>query len=268
MDSGAPYDSPYIKTPFLDNVDLSPGSLRIAATAVPFLPSNVDEDCIKAFHDTVDLLQKLGHTVVEKTPPIDGKAFAKAFVVMSCASNCADFAEEEAYFGKKAKFSDFEPSTWALKLLGEQFTAFELESSLRLLKGAHRSIAHFFEDENIDVLLTPTLAMPPVKKGELQPSGLDAFLLNILGRLNAGKLFKPFVDALAEEFFSFIPWPPLFNATGQPAMSVPLQWNNAGLPIGMHFAGKYGDEATLFRLAAQLENEQPWRDRLPPICKT
>lgn len=252
---------------FLDSVGQSPGKLKIAATSVPFLHSNVDEDCVNALHDTIELLQKLGHTVVEKTPLIDSKAFSKAFVIMSCVDTCVEFAEEEAYFGKKAKFKDFEPPTWALKLLGKEFSAFELESSLRLLKAEHQSIARFFENENIDLLLTPTLAMPPVKRGELQPSGYEALFMKIIGRLNAGKLLKMLIDALSEEFWSFIPWTALANATGQPAMSVPLQWNNAGLPIGMHFMGKYGDETTLIRLAAQLEKEQPWRDRLPPICK-
>jgi amidase len=68
------------------------------------------------------------------------------------------------------------------------------------------------------------------------------------------------------DYFEFIPFTPLFNATGQPAMSVPLHWNDKGLPIGMQFVGRYADEATLFRLAAQLERAQPWFDRIAPLC--
>jgi amidase len=71
----------------------------------------------------------------------------------------------------------------------------------------------------------------------------------------------------AEQAFTFIPWTPVFNATGQPAMSVPLEWNAEGLPIGLHFIARYGDEATLFRMAGQLEREKPWFDKLPPLAR-
>jgi amidase len=267
IDAGAPYDSPHAATPFLKSVDESPGKLTIAATADPFLPATTHADCIAAFEETVEFLRGLGHTVIEKSPEIDGKAFSSAFVIMTSGAVAADIAEEEEFFEKKATFSDFEPTTWMLGLLGKQFSAFELEKAIRHLKDTHRSIARFFEDESIDLMLTPTLAMPPLKHGELQPKGIEAFLLNILGRLNAGRALKTAVDSLAEQIFAFFPWTPVFNATGQPAMSVPLQWNKDGLPIGMHFIGKYGDEATLFKLAGQLEKEKPWADKLPPLLQ-
>ncbi|MCX6000595.1 MAG: amidase family protein, partial [Chloroflexi bacterium] len=76
------------------------------------------------------------------------------------------------------------------------------------------------------------------------------------------------IDALAGQVFAFMPFTPLFNTTGQPAMSVPLHWNDAGLPIGMQFAGRFGDEATLFRLAGQLEKAKPWIGRVPPVSAT
>jgi amidase len=127
-------------------------------------------------------------------------------------------------------------------------------------------MGQFFEE--YDLLLTPTLAMPPVVTGALQPKGAEAFAMKVLGRLNAGGLIKSLagIEALADQVFEFMPYTPLFNATGQPAMSVPLYWNDEGLPIGMHFAGRYGDEGTLFRLASQLEQARPWSDRTPPIC--
>jgi amidase len=92
--------------------------------------------------------------------------------------------------------------------------------------------------------------------------------MKVLGRLNAGGLLNMFgkIDVSAAQIFRFMPYTALANATGQPAMSLPLYWNEAGLPIGMHVMGRYGDEATLFRLAGQLEQAQPWADRLPPIC--
>jgi amidase len=92
-------------------------------------------------------------------------------------------------------------------------------------------------------------------------------MMSILGRLNAGGLLSmaASIDALAQQVFAYIPFTPAFNVTGQPAMSVPLYWNDDGLPIGMHFVGRYGDEATLFRLASQLEKAKPWVDRVPPV---
>jgi amidase len=129
-----------------------------------------------------------------------------------------------------------------------------------------RQIGEFFE--KYDVLLTPTLAMPPVVTGTLQPKGIRAVAMKLLGRLNAGELINRLsgIDVLAQHVFEFMPYTPLFNVTGQPAMSVPLYWNDAGLPIGMQFVSRYGDEATLFRLASQLEKAKPWSERIPPIC--
>ena len=103
--------------------------------------------------------------------------------------------------------------------------------------------------------------------GAFQPKGAEAFAIKLLGSLNAGRLIKALagIEALADQVFEFIPYTPLFNATGQPAMSVPLYWNDEGLPIGMHFIGRYGDEATLFQLASQLEKANPWFDRIPLI---
>ena len=91
--------------------------------------------------------------------------------------------------------------------------------------------------------------------------------MKVVARLNAGGLVKMLgrLEEMAQETFRFMPYTPLANASGQPAMSVPLYWNEAGLPIGMHFMGRYGDEATLFRLAGQLEQARPWRDRMPPL---
>ena len=105
-------------------------------------------------------------------------------------------------------------------------------------------MAHWFLD--YDVLMTPTLAEPPVKLGTFDPPSDEPM--------------KAFQRADA-----FAPFTALFNITGQPAMSVPLFWNKASLPIGVHFVGRFGDEATLFRLASQLEQARPWAERRPPV---
>jgi amidase len=265
-DLGAPYYAEPPARPFLDEVGAEPGKLRIAFTAEPFLPSVVHDDCVKGLEATVGLCQDLGHEVVAAAPEIDGDAFATAFLTMVCGEARADMEEFEELLGRKATSKEFEPSTWAVALLGRQVRAAEFSRAIRLLQRTGRQIAGFFEE--YDILLTPTLARPPVVTGELQPKGGEAVAMKVLGSLNAGGLINALagIEALAAKVFEFMPFTPLFNATGQPAMSVPLVWNDEGLPIGMQFVGRYGDEATLFRLAAQLEKASPWFDRRPPVC--
>jgi len=264
-DVGAPYIIPPPQRPFLEEVGRDPGRLRIAFTARPLLPGTVHPDCVRGVEETARLCQDLGHIVEEAAPQIDGHAFARDFLTMVCAETRADIEEGEPLTGRKARYGEFEPATWALGLLGRQISAGEYSCALRALQRAARQVGQFFE--TYDVLLTPTLATPPMEIGWLQPTGVKAVALKLLGSLNAGALLNKLagIEALAEEVFAFIPFTPVFNVTGQPAMSVPLVWNDAGLPIGMHFVARFGEEATLFRLAAQLERARPWFDRRPPI---
>jgi len=265
-DVGALYYAVPPAHPFLSEIGVDPGKLRIAFASEPFLGSTVDKNCMKALEATVKLCQDLGHEAVEAAPQIEGKAFARAFLTMVCVETRATIEESEVLLDRKASFKDFEPSTWVLGLLGRQCRAPEFSKSLNLLQLMARQIGEFFQ--KYDVLLTPTLAMPPVATGALQPKGIRAVAMKLLSSLNAGGLINMFsgIDVLAEHVFEFTPYTPLFNVTGQPAMSVPLYWNDEGLPIGMQFVGRYGDEATLFRLASQLERARPWSERIPPIC--
>jgi amidase len=264
-DVGAPYYPTPPARPFLEEVGADPGRLRIAFTSEPLLPAQVHADCAAGVRQTARLCEELGHQVVEATPRIDGQAFARAFLTMVCAETRAGVADAERLIGRKATAAGFEPQTWSMVLLGDQFSAGDLAAAMETIKGTGRQVGRFFED--YDLLLTPTVAMPPVKIGALQPKAKDLTAMKVLGRLNAGRLMRTFadIDGLAAETFAFIPFTPLFNATGQPAMSVPLVWNEEGLPIGMHFVGRYGDEATLFRLAAQLEQARSWANRVPPV---
>ena len=266
-DVGAPYYARPPSRPFLDEVGTDPGKLRIAFTSKPLLPGTVHDDCVKGLDATVKLCRDLGHEMVEATPQIEGRAFARAFLTMACGETRAEIEEAETLQGRKATSKDFEPATWAVGLLGKQITAAEFSKAVHLLKRSARQIGPFFEE--YDMLLTPTLAMPPVVTGTFQPKGAEAFAMKLLGTLNAGRLINALagIEALADQVFEFIPFTPLFNATGQPAMSVPLHWNDEDLPIGMHFVGRYGDEATLLRLAGQLEKAHPWSDRVPPILR-
>ena len=197
--------------------------------------------------------------------PFDGRAFARNFMLMVAGECRGDIDEAARLSGRTATAAGFEPTTWALGLLGRTLSAADFVTATRALQSDARRIGQFFTEW--DVLLTPTVASPPPLVGSLQPSARDRAVLTLLGRLNAGRLLDMMgmLDEAAGTAFAFTPWTPVFNLTGQPAMSVPLEWNSEGLPIGLHFVGRFGEEGTLFRLAGQLEQARPWSSRRPPV---
>ena len=264
-DAGAPFFAPPAHQSFLAEASLPPRKLRIAFTDTPFMGSYVKDDCVQGLQATVALLQELGHEVIEAAPPIEGKAVSRAIARILAGEFASLRKVIETQFKRKLKTEDFETATWVLMLLGEQFSAGDFVLAQWELAYAARKVGQWFEDNTVDVLLTPTLAEPPPHMGSQNLDGALKRLLDVLVRLNAGRLIKAFgnVDAQAENLFAFTPYTPMFNVTGQPAMSVPLWWNAAGLPIGMQFVGRYADEATLFNLAGQLEQARPWADRKP-----
>jgi amidase len=266
-DVGAPYYAPPPRRPFLAEVGADPGKLRIAFSSELPGPGMVHPDCIKGLKTTLDLCRELGHEVEEASLPIDARAFTRAYLTVVCVETRAEMNEAEALLNRRATFKDFEAATWVIAILGKRITSTEFSSAIHYLQRCGRRIGRFFEQH--DVLLTPTISKPPVPTGALQPTGIDALALRILGRLKSGRLLHAFagIDRLTDQVFEFMPFTPVWNATGQPAMSVPLYWNDEGLPVGMHFASRYGDEATLFRLAGQLENARPWFDRRPAISR-
>ena len=265
-DVGAPYWAVPPERPFLEEVGTNPGKLRIAFTSQPFLGNYVAEDCVEGLEATVELCRELGHEVVEASPSVDRRAIAIAFMTIVCSETRATISRAAELMDRKPSSRDFEVLTWMMSLLGDTFSASDLSGAINSMQSESRKVGEFFE--SYDVLLTPTVSMPPLKTGESRVKGIQALMMNLFARYNAGGLIKRLapLDAMIEEDFKFAPYTPLFNATGQPAMSVPLYWNEAGLPIGMQFAAKYGDEATLFRLAGQLEKARPWADRVPPVC--
>ena len=264
-DVGAPYWAPPQERPFLDEVSAPPRALRIAFTSTPFLGHTVDPDCSAALADAVELLASLGHQVSEAAPPVNREEFNRSFLTVVCGEVHSDVLEAKDKIGRAAKPSDLEYTTWALSLLGRSISAGAFVKAEHYLRSASRQVGQFFE--NYDVLVTPTLATPPFRTGELQPKPHERALLKALGALRAGNVLKLIgaLEQTADKIFDAIPYTPLFNVTGQPAMSVPLYWNAANLPIGIHFVGRFGDEATLFRLAGQLEVARPWNSRRPPI---
>jgi amidase len=266
-DAGAPLEIPPPARPFLDEVQAEPARLRIAWTTEPTLGSRVHPDCVTAVAKAAALLRELGHDVAERTPRVDGPAFSRAFLTMVSAELAADLDFVAGLIGRRPGRRDLEPTTWALALLGRAISAHEYATALRTLEMTGRTVGAFFAD--VDLLLTPTLASPPPRIGELQPSRMESALLRILGVFGSGRLVRlaGLLDEAAAGAFDFTPWTPIYNATGQPAMSVPLHWSAAGLPVGVHFVARFSDEATLLRLAGQLERAAPWFDRLPALAR-
>lgn len=264
-DPGAPYHAPPATRPFLDEVGVDPGRLRIAFTTRSLLGSHVARECVDGVEQTARLLAELGHDVEEAAPSIDREPFTRAFLTVVSVQIAAEL-DEIAHLRGQPVSGQVEPITRAMELFGRTVGATELERTFRLLHRASRQIGAFFQRH--DVLLTPTLSRPPLTTGGLQPTPIEHALLRTMSVLRAGSLMKRFqlIEKMAPKFFDYAGFTPVFNVTGQPAMSVPLVWSQDGLPIGMQLAGRYGDEATLLRLAAQLESARPWADRRPPVC--
>ncbi|HKW87538.1 MAG TPA: amidase [Candidatus Acidoferrales bacterium] len=242
---GDPYAVTPPARPFAREVGTPPGKLHIGFTTKAPTGVPVHADCVRAVEDTAKLCAALGHEVEVAAPEINGEMYLDVFIKIWAAGVAWSVAIAEREIERAARAYDFEPLTWSLVEMGRKISAPEYLLAWTALQGLARQVAYFFE--KYDMWLTPTLALPPVPLGHFDspPSNPMAGLWR------------------ATEFVAFTPFA---NITGQPAMSVPLFWNAEGLPIGTHFVGRFGVEAALFRLAAQLEEARPWAGRQPPIC--
>jgi len=260
-DPGAPYIIPSPERPYLEEVERDPGSLNIAFTTSSPLGTPVHPECVQAVKETARLLESLGHTLEEAHPEIDGKALARSYITMYFGEVAAEIEEMRILLGRKPKPRDVEAVTWTTGLLGHAFTAGEFVTAIREWGSAARAMGRFHK--NYDLYLTPTLAHPPVKIGALQPTPFERRAMNVINTLGLARLLKAsgIADKMAVTNLAKMPFTQLANLTGQPAMSVPLHWTSDGLPCGVHFMAPFGDEATLFRLAAQLEKARPWFDK-------
>ena len=243
-DAGDPYCAPPPARPYRQEVGAAPGRLRIAFSKTALTGVAVDPDCVAAVEDAARLCASLGHDVREGAPTLDIATTMQAFVTLYAAGAARNLDDVESFAGLAVTREMFEPLTWALGEIGRKLGSSEYLLALRRLQCASRDVARFFE--TADVWLTPTLALPPPPLGFFEATDAEP----LAGFVRGG---------------DFAPFTPLLNATGQPAMSVPLYWNRAGLPIGTQFVARFGDEATLFRLAAQLEEARPWREKKPLV---
>jgi amidase len=264
-DLGAPYGIAPPERPFAEAAATPPGRLRIAFSAVAPNGAAVDPESRTAVEDAAKLCAKLGHAVEEAAPPVPDGYF-DWFLTAFLAAVAQEFAFAEEITGVRARPAEVEDSTWLCRELGRGFSAAELSVTLERLHRATRQIALFFE--NHDLLLTPTLAAPPVRHGELHPKGLEAALQALAARLGVGRYLRygPLLQQAADRAFRFIPFTPIWNITGQPAASLPLHWTPNELPVGVQAVARFGDEATLLSFAAQIEQACPWAQRLPPIA--
>jgi amidase len=241
-DVGDPYYAPLPKRPFLQEVGADPGKLRIAFTTTAPTGVPIHADCVRAVEEAARLCSELNHEVSEATPALDGKLLAKSFMALWSAGAAEEIEGIAVMTGRKQTPDQYEELTWALAEQGRAISAATYLLAVKSLQSIARQVARFLL--GYDVWLTPTLAEPPLQLGSF-----DARAGNPLYGL--------------ERALAWVPFTPICNATGQPAMSIPLYWNAEGLPIGTHFVARFGDEATLFRLAAQLEAARPWAARCP-----
>lgn len=244
-DLGDPYPAYLQERPYLDEVGADPGKLRIAFATRSPLGVESAPDCVEAVRDVAGLCEELGHVVVEDAPTFDGEVLWQSFTRLIAVGTAAGIAGWAQRLGKKPTADQIEPFIWALIKKGGEITAPEYLNVVQDMHRISREIAPFFAD--YDLWLTPTLGKPPVPLGTFSFTPGD----------------DPF--ELRRRLSDFAPYTYLSNATGQPSMSMPLYWNEDDLPIGVHFNGRLGDEATLFRIAAQLESARPWADRRPPV---
>ncbi len=266
-DAGAPCAAPAPGGRFLDAAGRMPGRLRVTVCAQPLLGNGQPGAAARAaLADAASLLASLGHQVEEGAPAIDADAALRAFFTVVACETWADIRWIAGLAGRAPRMDDVEPATWMLGLIGKSMSAEALTLACRQFDLISRQLGAFFE--TTDILLTPTLAIEPHPVGALQPNALEQALLRLWGRAGSARPLRwlGVVEKMAERIFAGMPYTPLFNISGQPAMSLPLFWSEAGLPVGVQCVARYGDEETLFSLAAQLEAARPWFQRRPPLA--
>jgi amidase len=243
-DIGAPYAAPRDDETFLSATAKRPKGLRVGLVTA-LSPWTTEPAVRAAIDETVKLLEDLGHHIEETELPVDAlDYYDRCFNIIGAQTrSLLNFMGMMA--GHPVDESMLEPRTRIILREKGDISGAQYAASVDYVHALGRRFGHLMQ--RYDVLLTPTLAKIPPRIGTLDHTDDDTL-----------------ADVI-ETFHSLSPFTSLFNATGQPAMSVPLHWTNAGLPIGSHFAAGFGREALLFSLAAQLEEARAWAARIPPI---
>jgi Asp-tRNA(Asn)/Glu-tRNA(Gln) amidotransferase A subunit family amidase len=239
---GDPYWAPPPKRSYQAEVGADPGRLRIAFTTKPWNLHEVDSECVDAVDGAAKLCEELGHHVEEALLEIDKSALADAVWIIITAQTRALLQRATPLLGRQATSEDVEAVTWAYSEYARQFSASDYAQAITTVHRTGRVVGRFFTAH--DILMTPTMCTPPHKLGEVSMMRTDT---------------EAYHDIVGGD----VGFTQLFNASGNPAMSVPLHWSAEGLPVGVQFVAPFGDEATLFRLAGQLEAARPWANRRP-----
>jgi amidase/aspartyl-tRNA(Asn)/glutamyl-tRNA(Gln) amidotransferase subunit A len=241
---GDPYVTPPRKRPYLEEVGADPGRLRIGLQTGSFMLEEIHPDCVTAVREAAERCAALGHVVEEVSPPpVPVRELFAAMTVVMGASSVNKIQARERELGRKATPEDLELRNWEAYQQALSFTAAQHEAARQdVYEFGRQIVAH---QHAFDVVLTPTMAIPPPRHG-MATLSTDYETYARVGQQCSADTIQ-------------------YNFSGQPAMSVPLYWNADGLPIGTMFAGRPGREDTLFRLAAQLEAAAPWADKRPPV---
>lgn len=242
---GDPYWAPPPDRPYIDEVGRNPGRLRIAVSTEPRGGQTVHHDYAAAARDAIGLLTELGHEVEEGRPDVFGDGYDHAIGTAYRAATPWILGYWVRKLGGEPGPDEVEPTTRLYWESGKGIPTLDYLFAIEELQRRARGLAAFFQ--RYDLWMTPTLGGPPVALGAMVGTEEEP-----LRGHDAMATFLMFDGELA-------------NVTGNPAMSVPLGWDSEGLPVGVHFLGRFGDEATLFRLAGQLERARPWADRRPPV---
>lgn len=240
---GSPYVAPTPVRSFLEETRIAPGRLRIGLVSTPPSGAPVDPEVLAALDEVAEWLARLGHEVESTRFPIDHAATNQGMIDTLMVSTRKALEDRAREVGRAVTAADVELVTWAFHQGAATVGGIAYARAREAFDRAGYDMAKLHE--RFDVILTPTLAKPPVEIGtlSLSPKTLEVFVSNIT---------------------AFGPFTALYNMTGQPAMSVPLARTREGLPIGMMFAAAYGQEGLLYRLASQLEAARPWRSQRAP----
>ena len=256
---------PAAARPFLEEAVMAPGRLRIAYSFDPGLARTLHPENRRGLEATVQVLAGLGHELIEVHLPLPPESFIESYAALVSADVAATLRMAPALIGREATSDDVELATWIVAKIGEALSGAEVASALRAMQTFSREWLGWSAD--FDVLLTPTVGVPPLPIGAHKLSMLQRQGVKLLAALPASALLSQ--RSKVTEAFSLVfessPYTMVANVTGQPAISLPLHWTEDGLPMGMMFTARIGDEAALFRLSGQLEQAMPWRERRPPL---
>ncbi|MEO7130928.1 MAG: amidase family protein [Dermatophilaceae bacterium] len=258
-DPTADYEVARPPVPFAELVRQQPGTLRIGYTSSSAINAHPDREAVAAVEAAAELLSALGHEVEQVPPPHDDEALARDFLTIWFAQLYGQVTDAKRRFGSPD--SHFEADTLAAAELGRAAGVRALLRAVTNVNGYTRALAGFHQTH--DLLLTPTLARPPLAIGALTPSRALQRASRVVARTRTGRVLAAsgVLDEIISDNLSWVPYTQLANLTGRPAISVPLHWTDAGLPLGVQLVGGLGADGLLLQVAAQLEEARPWFHR-------